>query len=336
MAPTAPVPLAALTLAMALLPAAPPSATAGPAAETPTEAWTMTVVAVPGDPRHAVADAYARCVRDASVGRLTLAPEPAPDPRAVAIAVRAGTPRLAAVHLADIPDPDPLFELETFAGLAADTAATDKLWTAARLDLERALAARGFAFVFSAAGPVAGLFLTRLPDSRDGLAELRLAAASSAGAGLLAALGVAPAAIGATDSVSLAAALRDGRLDGFAAEPTAEAAAAASTGMTFLDLAIVRPREVIVANRAAFDALPADGKTALVACGDKAKAEASAAAASADAAARAGLAARGIATAQPSPALAADIAAHGAARLADWLQRTGVTGKAILDSFRAM
>lgn len=335
MAPTAPVSFATLTFVVAAL-AAPPLASAGPAVEIPAEAWTMAVVAVPGDPRHAVADAYARCVRDASVGKLTLAPEPAPEPQAVAAAVRAGTPRLAAVQLADIPDPDPLFQLETFAGLAADANGTDKLWTAARLDLERALTARGFAFVFSAAGPVAGLFLARLPESRDDLATMRLAAASSAGAGLLAALGVTPVAVPVADSVSLAAALRDGRLDGFAAEPTAEAAAAASTGMTFLDLAIVRPREVVIANRAAFDALPADGKTALVACGDKAKAEASAAAATADAAARAALAGRGIATAQPSPQLAADIAAYGAAGLADWLLRTGVTGKAILDSFRAM
>lgn len=322
------------SLALALAAAAPAvPARADPAAQS----WTMAVTAIPGDPRHAVADGFAQCVRDASVGKLTLAPEPAPEPEAVAAAVLAGAPRLAAVRLADIPDPDPLFQLETIAYLAAEPTRADKLWTAARLDLERALAARGFAFVFSATGPAAGLFLAREPDSRDALAQLRLAAATTAGARLLAALGATPVALdGTINSVALAAALRDGRLDGFAAEPTAEAAAAASTGTLFLDLAAARPREVLVANRAAYEPLPVDAKTALTACGDKAVAEATVAAKAADAEARTALAARGIAVVSPSEALRADIVAYGEARLADWLQRTGVAGKAIIDSYRAM
>ncbi|MBR7551912.1 hypothetical protein KC220_25555, partial [Mycobacterium tuberculosis] len=84
-----------------------------------------------------------------------------------------------------------------------------------------------------------------------------------------------------------------------------------------------------------FDPLDADAKTALIACGDKAAAESMAAARAADTAARSALAARGLTVTKPSGALRDDLARIGDARLAEWLQRTGVAGKAILDSFRA-
>lgn len=330
---------AAHALAITLIAAAATPAAADDASETgkATNAWTLALPTLPGDPRHAVADRFARCVRDASVGKLILAPEAAPAPNALAGAVLAGAPRLATVALAAIPDPDPLFQLETVADLASDAARADKLWTAARLDLERALSARGFAFIFSAAAPPAGLFLPAQPDSRDALAKLRLAAPTVAGARLIATLGLDPVAVPEpADSIALAAALATGRIDGFAAEPTAEAAAAASTGMVFLDLAIHLPREVLVANRVAFEPLPADAKTALVACGDQAKAEAATALLTATTEARRALADRGVPIIAPSEALRADLAIYGAARLADWLQRTGVTGKAIIDAYRAM
>lgn len=322
---------------LALAPAVPP------AAAEPASVWTMALTATPGDPRHAVADHFAACVRNASAGKLALVLDP---DRAAAIrgnlaaGVLAGAPLLAAVSLADLPDPDPLFRLETIAELAPNHARADKLWTAARLDLDRLLAARGFALVFSTAAPPAGLFVATVPANRADLARLRLAAPTAAGARLMETLGLAPAPLAAPgDSVALAARLAPDaadRLDGFAAEPTAEAAAAASTGMTFLDLHPALPREVVVANRAAYEPLPADAKTALTACGDQAVAEGAAAARAADAAARAALQARGIAIAAPPAPLQADIAADGAARLSDWLAATGVAGKAIIDSYRAM
>jgi TRAP-type C4-dicarboxylate transport system substrate-binding protein len=314
-----------------------PTQAAEPTPVPPPQAWTMALTVDAGDPRRAVAEHFAQCVRDASVGKLTLALEPAPEPRELAAAVLAGTPRLATLRLTDVPAPDALFGLETIAYLAPDLAKANKLWTAARLDLDRTLATRGYAFLFSAAAPPAGLFAAAAPTTRAELAKLRLAAPTAAGAALLTTLGIEPAPLtSSADSVALAALLRAGTIDGFAAEPTAEAAAAASTGMIFLDLDAMLPREVVVANRAAFEPLPADAKTGLVACGDQAIAEGTVAAEKADQAARAALAARGIQQVRPSAPLVAELTAYGQSRLADWLAATGVTGKAVLDSFRAM
>ncbi|MBP0573702.1 hypothetical protein J8J27_23665, partial [Mycobacterium tuberculosis] len=117
---------------------------------------------------------------------------------------------------------------------------------------------------------------------------MKLAAGSPAGARLLAALGIEPVLPVPASSAQLAAAFAEG-LDGFAAEAEAEAAAAARGGTAFLDLRALFPREVVVANRAAFDPLDADAKTALIACGDKAAAESMAAARAADTAARSAL-----------------------------------------------
>jgi TRAP-type C4-dicarboxylate transport system substrate-binding protein len=329
-----PTPLIAAALFAVL---ASPSRAAEPPTAPPPQAWTMALTVDANDPRRAVAEHFAQCVRDASVGKLTLALEPAPEPRDLAAAVLAGTPLLATLRLTDVAAPDALFGLETIAYLAPNLAKANKLWTAARLDLDRTLTARGYAFLFSAAAPPAGLCVAATPTTRADLAKLRLAAPTAAGAALLATLGIEPAPLTSlADSVALAALLRAGTIDGFAAEPTAEAAAAASTGMIFLDLAAMLPREVVVANRAAFEPLPADAKTGLVACGDQAIAEGTVAAEKADQAARAALAARGIAQVQPSAPLVAELAAYGQTRLADWLTATGVTGKAILDSFRAM
>jgi TRAP-type C4-dicarboxylate transport system substrate-binding protein len=318
---------AALGVAVAVTTAA-PTARAG-------DAWTFAITASPGTPPRRVAEAFAACVRDGTVGRLTLALETEPDGPALAAAVAAGTPRLATVRLADVTAPDQLFELAEIPGLAPDAAAADRLWTAARMDLERVLAARGLRFLYGAPLAPAGLFLAHAPSETDDLARLRLAAADDAGARLIARLGAAAGTQEPQGFAAVSAAVAAGQLDGFAARPDADAIAAAPNGAVYVAIEAGIPREVVVAHLAAFDALDADAKTVLVSCADKAAGEALAAAVAARDARRAALAARDIQIVPATAAVAARLGTTPDARLADWLRRTGVAGKAIVDSYRA-
>lgn len=246
--------------------------------------------------------------------------------------VRQGLAPIGEVLISLHANESPIYGLDSVPFLATSFEDARKLYNAQRPFLERKLAEEGLQMLFSVPWPPQGLFSRRLISSTDELRGLRFRTYNP-GTGRIAAIsGATPVQVEAAD---LATAFATGRV-----EATITSAA---TGVDtriweftthYHDTQAWIPRNVVFVNKAAFDALPAAQREALLAAAKAAEDRGWQIAAQETTARTQLLRDNRMQVVEPAPALRDGLRRIGATISQEWEQQAGADGAAILRAYR--
>ena len=102
----------------------------------------------------------------------------------------------------------------------------------------------------------------------------------------------------------------------------------------YYDVQAWLPKNMVIVNRKAFDALDKPTQTALIGAATAAEARGLAASKRVDAESKAKLKANGMQVLEPSATLKTDMQKVGETMLKEWLEKSGADGQALLDAYK--
>ena len=227
-----------------------------------------------------------------------------------------------------------LFGIDGVPFLATSYGDAMKLWKASRKPLEEQLAKQGLRVLFSVPWPPQGIYSKRPINSAADMKGLKWRAYSPATARIAELVGAQPITIQAAEVTQ---ALATGAIDSMMTSgATGYDTKVYETVKNFYGTQAWLPKNVVIVNQKAFDALDKTAQSALI----------NAAAAAETRGWRLSeektgwyldqLRKNGMNVAPPGPALKADLRRIGDAMLEDWLKKTGGEGKAVVDAYRKM
>lgn len=247
-------------------------------------------------------------------------------------AVAAGQPQAADAFTGALGGQEALFQLSALPFLTGSAEDTTRLLRIARPAYEAALAKRGLALLYATPWPATGLWSRRPVTGPDELRGLKLRTYDAASTALMRAAGADPAQISFADAVPR---LRNGEMDAVLSSGDGGAGARLWEMLphfTVLDYA--SPLSLAFCNAAALAALPDTSAAALRQAAVETEARQFQAIRTRLTENEARMRANGVQVA-PRPAVRAVLAAAAAPIIADWAQRAGPEGEAILAAYRA-
>ena len=207
-----------------------------------------------------------------------------------------------------------------------------RLQAAQRPLVEKKLAEQGMVYLYAVAWPPQGLFTKKPIASAVDLRGIKWRAYSPATARIADLVKAQPVTVQAAE---LSQALATGVVE---ATMTSGATGTDSKLYEHLkyyyDLQAWLPKNMVVVNRKAFDALDKATQTAVTQAAAAAEARGLAASKRVDAESKAKLKANGMQVLEPSAQLKADMKKVGETMLTEWLEKSGADGQALLASFK--
>lgn len=206
-----------------------------------------------------------------------------------------------------------------------------KLYAAQKPLIERKLAEQGMLLLYSVPWPPQGLYSKKPIASAADLRGIKWRAYSPATARIADLINAQPVTVQAAE---LSQALATGVV-----ESTMTSGATGVDSKLFehlkfyYDLQAWLPKNMVVVNKAAFDALDAPTKTALLKASTDAETRGLAASKRVNVESLEKLRANGVQVLPPSATLKADLKKVGDVMLKEWLEKTGAEGKALVDAF---
>ncbi len=280
---------------------------------------------------------FANDVAKASGGKLTIQLHPnaslfkAPE---IKRAVQGGQAQIGEILLVNFENEDPLYGLDGIPFLATSYADSLKLYRASRKALDERLAKQGMMLLYTVPWPPQGIYTKRTLNSVDDMKGLKWRAYSPATAKIAELVGAQPMTVQAAE---VSQALATGVIDSYMSS--------GATGFdsktyehikNWYDTQAWLPKNAIIVNRKAFDALDKATQSAVLK-------------AAADAETRGWklseekngwyldqLKAKGMTIAKPSEQLTADLRKVGNHLLAEWLRKSGNDGRKVIDAYRAL
>lgn len=247
--------------------------------------------------------------------------------------VRKGLAPIGEVLMSRLANEDPLFEVDSVPFLATGYEQAKKLWDASEPAITQKLADQGLTLLFVVPWPGQGIYTKDAVTDAAGFQGQNMRAYNAATERLAQLLGATPTQVEAGD---IPTAFSTGRVSAMATSP--------STGVTsqawdftsyYTDAQAWLPKNMIIVNSDAFNALPEDQRAALTQAAAQAETRGwDMSAVEADAATKA-LADNGMTVAPPSEAFAAELQAIGETMTNEWLERAGDAGRAVIDAYRA-
>jgi len=280
---------------------------------------------------------FANDVAKATGGKLTIQLHPnaslfkAPE---IKRAVQGGQAQIGEILLVNFENEDPLYGLDGIPFLATSYAESLKLYKASRKALDDRLARQGMMLLYTVPWPPQGIYTKRTLNSVDDMKGLKWRAYSPATAKIAELVGAQPMTVQAAE---VSQALATGVIDSYMSS--------GATGFdsktyehikNWYDTQAWLPKNAIIVNKKAFDALDKGTQSALLK-------------AAADAETRGWklseekngwyldqLRQKGMTIAKPSEQLTADLRKVGNLLLAEWLRKAGNDGRKVIDAFRAL
>ncbi|MRX50215.1 C4-dicarboxylate ABC transporter substrate-binding protein [Paracoccus sp. S-4012] len=226
-----------------------------------------------------------------------------------------------------------LFGIDAVPFLATSFEASDKLWNAARPKLEEALAAQDLVYLYAAPWPPQGLYTKKPVESVADLQGVKFRAYNAATSRIAELAGLIPVQI---EAAELSQALATGVAESFISSGSTGVDSKVWESLThWYDVQAWLPRNVVFANKSAFEALDDATRAALTECGDEAAARGTAAAMAMADDMIAELRANGMTVEPPSDQLRAELEGFGQTMTDEFLAETGADGQAIIDAYRA-
>jgi TRAP-type transport system periplasmic protein len=249
-------------------------------------------------------------------------------------AVQGGQVQAGEILLVNFENEDPLYGVDGVPFLATSYAESMKLYKAQRKALDEKLAKQGIVLLYAVAWPPQGIYTNRTLNSAADMKGLKWRAYSPATSKIAELVGAQPVTVQAAE---VSQALATGVIDSYMSSgATGYDSKTYEHLKHFYDTQAWLPKNAVIVNRSAFDALDKPAQAALQK-------------AAADAESRGWklseektgwyvdqLRQKGMTIDKPSEQLTADMRKVGNVMLAEWLRRSGPEGKKIIDQYRAL
>lgn len=247
-------------------------------------------------------------------------------------AVQGGQAQAGEILLVNFQNESQLFGADGLPFLADSYDSAMKLYQAQKPLLEKKLGEQGMALLYAVAWPPQGIYAKKQLNAAADLKGVKWRAYSPATARIAELVGAQPVTIQASE---LSQALATGVVESYMSS--------GSTGVDsktyehlkfFFDTQAWLPKNAVIVNKAAFDALDAATKQAVLKAAADAEVRGWAASKRVNTASLDTLKANGMNIVTPSPALKADMKKVGDVMLKEWLEKAGPEGQAMVDAYR--
>jgi len=249
-------------------------------------------------------------------------------------AVQGGQAQLGEILLVNFENEDPLYGIDGIPFLATSYGESAKLYKASKKALQDRLAKQGMKLLFAVPWPPQGIYSKRSLASADDMKGLKWRAYSPSTSKIAELVGAQPVTVQAAE---VSQALATGLIDSYMSS--------GATGFdsktyehikNFYDTQAWLPKNAVIVNQKAFDALDRSAQAALL----KAAAEAGTRGWKVSAEKTSWyyeqLKGKGMNIQKPSEQLTADLRKVGNVMLVEWLRKSGDDGRKVVDAYRAM
>ena len=249
-------------------------------------------------------------------------------------AVQGNQAQIGEILLVNFENENPLFGIDGIPFLATSYADSMKLYKASKPALEKLLAAQGIKLLFTVAWPPQGIYTNKTLSSAADMKGLKWRAYSPATSKIAELVGAQPMTVQAAE---VSQALATGVIDSYMSS--------GATGFdsktyehikNFYDTQAWLPKNAIVVNQTAFDALDKATQDALLKAAAEAETRGWKMSQEKNQWYLDQLKSKGMNILPPSPQLAADLKKVGDTMLSDWLKKVGPEGQAVVDAYKKL
>jgi len=249
-------------------------------------------------------------------------------------AVQGGQAQIGEILLVNFANEDPLYELDGIPFLATSYADAMKLYRASRKALDERLAKQGMMLLFTVPWPPQGIYSKKELKSAADMKGLKWRAYSPATGKIAQLVGATPVTIQAAE---LPQALATGVVDSYMSSGSTGYDSKTFEHLKFwADTQAWLPKNAIIVNRAAFNALDKPTQDAILKAAAEAESRGWKLSEEKNGWYIEQLKKNGMTIYPPSPQLKADMKKVGDTMTSDWLAKAGAEGQAIVDAFRKM
>jgi len=247
-------------------------------------------------------------------------------------AVQGGQAQIGEILLVNFQNEWPIFGADGLPFLADSYDEAMKLWAVQKPMMDKKLAEQGLMALYAVPWPPQGIYVKKPINSAADLKGVKWRAYSPATARIAELVGAQPVTVQAAE---LSQAMATGVVESYMSS--------GSTGFDtktyehikyWYDTQAWLPKNAVIVNKAAFDALDAPTKQALLKAGADAEIRGLAASKKANTDSLDKLKANGMNILPPSPQLKTDMQKVGQTMLGEWLDKAGAEGKQLVDAFR--
>ena len=247
-------------------------------------------------------------------------------------AVQGGQAQIGEILLVNFENENPIFGVDGIPFLASSFADSKKLYAAQKPVLDKLLGTQGMKLLYAVAWPPQGLYVKKELASVADMRGVKWRAYSPATAKMAELIGAQPVTIQAAEvSQAFATGVVDSMMSSGA---TGYDSKIYESVKYWYDTQAWLPKNAIIVNLKAFNALDAATQVALTKAALEAETRGWASSAEKNEWYKAELTKKGMKILPPTPKLAADLKQVGTIMLADWEKKAGPDGQAILSAYR--
>ncbi len=247
-------------------------------------------------------------------------------------AVATGQVQIGELLVSVLSNEDPMFGFDSIPGFVGSYAEARKLYGAAKSHLESRLDRMGLVMLYSVAWPPQGIYTKKPINALADLRGTKFRSFNPATARFAELIGASPTTIQVPE---IAQAFRTGVLDAMITSGATGVDSQAWDYLThFYDVQAFLPQNVVIVNKAAFAALPADQQAAVRAAAARAEERGWKRSEELNDEHKRILAQRGIQVLPATDAMKAELKRIGDTMAAEWAQRAGADGAAVVAAAR--
>lgn len=246
--------------------------------------------------------------------------------------VQSGSVQIGEVLVSSLGNEDPVFAFDAIPGLATSYDNAQKLWSVAKPYVSARLDAQGMVLLYSVAWPPQGIYAKKAIGSLGDLAGTKFRAYNPATARFAELLGASPVTV---QQAEVPQAFRAGLADAMITSGATGVDTQAWDYLThYYDTQAFLPQNIVFASKAAFDTLSEADRTAVMAAAAAAEARGWAKSEELNDGFKKTMAEKGITVGPPTAAMTQELAKIGETMAAEWAEKAGPDGKAIIDAYR--
>jgi TRAP-type transport system periplasmic protein len=247
-------------------------------------------------------------------------------------AVASGQVQIGELLISVLGNEDSMFAFDSTPGLATSYADARKLYATARKGLEARLDKMGLVMLYSVAWPPQAIYTKKPIEKLADLKGTKFRSFNPSTARFAELIGASATTIQVPE---IAQAFRTGVLDAMITSGATGVDSQAWDYLThYYDVQAFLPQNVVIVNKAALDALPADVKSAVLAAAAKAEDRGWKLSEELNETYKKTLAEKGIKVLPPTDAMKAEMKIIGETMATEWARKTGADGDAVLKAFR--
>jgi TRAP-type C4-dicarboxylate transport system substrate-binding protein len=247
-------------------------------------------------------------------------------------AVQGNQAQIGEILLANFENENPIYGADGIPFLATSYADARKLYEAQKPVLDKLLGAQGMKLLYAVAWPPQGIYVNKELNSVADMRGLKWRAYSPATAKIAELVGAQPVTVQAAE---LSQALATGVVESYMSSGATGYDTKTYESLKYwYDTQAWLPKNAVIVNKKAFDALDAAAQAALLKAAAEAETRGWKVSQEKNDWYKKALADKGMKIVAPPPKLKSDLQQVGATMLADWLKKAGPDGQAIIDAYR--